>query len=78
MDKEAIEHIHETMQSARRLTVRVNCPHMEKERRCTSPREVQRDYSAASHYKITLDRILNKRLRERIEHELGENSLVSE
>ena len=31
--------IHETMQSAGRLADRVNCPHIEKERRCTRPRE---------------------------------------
>ena len=43
MDKEAVEHMHETMQSSERLTDRVNCPHMEKERICTRPREVQRN-----------------------------------
>ena len=30
MDKEAVECVHETMQSAGRLVDRVNCPHMEK------------------------------------------------
>ena len=46
MDKEAFEH----MQRSGRLADRVNCPHMEKERRCTRPREGQRNNSAASYY----------------------------
>ena len=45
--------MHETMQSAGRLADRVNCPHMEKERRCTRPREVQRNNSSESYYEIT-------------------------
>ena len=53
MDKEAVEQMHETMQSSGRLTDRVNCPHVEKERRCTRPREVQRNNSAESYYEIT-------------------------
>ena len=53
MDKEAVECVHETMQSAGRLADRVNCPHMEKERRCTRPREVQRNNSYESYYEIT-------------------------
>ena len=54
MDKEAVEHMHETMQqSSGRLADRVNCPHVEKERRCTRPREVQRNNSAESYYEIT-------------------------
>ena len=53
MDKEAVECVHETMQSAGRLADRVNCPHMEKERRCTRPREVQRNNSSESYYEIT-------------------------
>ena len=52
MDKEAVEHMPETMQSSGRLADRVTCPHMEKERRCTIPREVQRNNSAES-YEIT-------------------------
>ena len=44
MEIEAVEQIHETMQSARTLGDRVNCPHMEKERRCIRPKEVQRNY----------------------------------
>ena len=46
----AVEHMPETMQSAGRLADRVNCPHVEKERRCTRPREVQRNNSAESYY----------------------------
>ena len=53
MDKEAVEHMHETMQSAGRLADRVNCPHMENEMRGTRPREVQRSNSADSYYEIT-------------------------
>ena len=53
MDKEDVEHMHEAMQSAGRLTDRVNCPHMEKVRRCTRPREVQRNNYAESYYEIT-------------------------
>ncbi len=53
MDKEAVEHMHETIQSSGRLADRVNCPHVEKERRCTIPREVQRNNSAESYYEIT-------------------------
>ena len=40
-------------QCDRRLANRVNCPHMEKERRCPRPREVQRNNSAESNYEIT-------------------------
>ena len=77
MDKEAVEHMHETMQSAGSLANRVNCPHMETERRCTRPREVQRNNSAEcqSHIMKLLERILDKRLRERVEPELGEEQL---
>ena len=46
MDKEAVEHMHETMLSSGRLADRVNCLHMEKERGCSRPREVQRNNSA--------------------------------
>ena len=53
MDKEAVEQMHETMQRSGRLADRVNCPHMEKERRCTRPREVKRNNSAESYYEIT-------------------------
>ena len=53
MDKAAVEHMNETMQIAGRLANRVNCPHMETERRCTRPREVQRNNSAESYYEIT-------------------------
>ena len=55
MDKGAVELILETMQSAGRLVDMVNCPHMEKERRCTRPREIQRNNSAESYYEITRD-----------------------
>ena len=55
MDKEAPEHMHETMQSAGRLANRVNCPHMETERICTRSREVQRNNSAESYYETTGD-----------------------
>ncbi len=74
MDKEAVEHMHETMQSAGRLADRVDCPHMEKERRCTRPREVQRNNSAESYYEITREDS-GKKLRERVEHESGEEQL---
>ena len=47
---------------------RVNCPHMETERRCTRP-------SLLSHIMKLLERILDKRLRERVEPELGEEQL---
>ena len=53
MDKAAVGHMHETMQSAGTLADRVNCPHMEKERRCTRLMEVQRSNSAESYYEIT-------------------------
>ena len=53
MDKEAVEHMHVTMQTAGRLANRVNRPHMETERRCTRPREVQRNNSAESYYETT-------------------------
>ena len=39
MEKETVEHMHETMQSTGSLTNRVNCPHMEKERRSHDPRK---------------------------------------
>ena len=39
--------------SAGRQADRVNCPHMEKERRCTRPSEVQRNASSESYYEIT-------------------------
>ena len=55
MDKEAVEHTHESMQSAGRLANRVNCPHMVTERRCTRPREVQRNNSAESYYETIKD-----------------------
>ena len=55
MDKEAVEHMHETMQRAGRLANRVNCPHMETLRRCTRPREVQRNNSAESYNETTRD-----------------------
>ena len=55
MDKEAVEHMHETMQSAGRLADKVNCPHMEKERIYTRLREVQRNNSAESYYVITTE-----------------------
>ena len=53
MDKETVENMHETIKNAGRLVDRVNCPHMENERRCTRPREVQRNNSAESYYEIT-------------------------
>ena len=53
MDKPAVEHMHETMQSAGRLANRVNCPHMETEMRCTRPREVQRNKYAELYYETT-------------------------
>ena len=74
MDKEAVERMHEITQSAGRLADRVNCPRMEKEMRCTRPREVQRNNSAESYYEI-LERILDKRLRERVEYKLREVQL---
>ena len=55
MDKEAVgtrTYMYEPMQSAGRLADTVNCPHKEKERRCTRPREVQRNNSAESYYDI--------------------------
>ena len=51
--KRLLNHMHETMQSSGKLADMVNCPHMEKERRCTRPREVQRNNSAESYYEIT-------------------------
>ena len=74
MDKETVEHIHETMQSAGRLVDRVNCPHMKKKRRCTRPREC-RGITLLSHIMKLLERILDKRLHERVEPELGEEQL---
>ena len=53
MDKEAVEHMHETMQRAGRVYNRVNCPYMKMERRCTRPMEVQRNNSAESYYEFT-------------------------
>ena len=53
MDKEDGEHMHGTMQRARRLADWDNCPHMEKERRYTIPREVRMNNSAESYYEIT-------------------------
>ena len=53
VDKEAVEHTHESMQSAERLANRVNCPHMVTERRCTRHMEVQRNNSAESYYETT-------------------------
>ena len=55
MDKKDVERMHETMQSVIRLANRVNCLPMETERRCTRPREVQRNNSAESYYEITRD-----------------------
>ena len=31
----------------------IQCPHMEKERRCTRPREIQRNNSSESYYEFT-------------------------
>ena len=45
--------MHETVQSNRRRVDRVNCPRMEKKRRCTRPREIQMNNSAESYYEIT-------------------------
>ena len=42
MDKEVVDHMDETMQSAERLANRANFPHMEEKRRCARPREIQR------------------------------------
>ena len=50
---EVVEHMHEKMQRTGRLVDVVNCPHMEKERRCTTPREVQRNNSSESYYEIS-------------------------
>ena len=44
-------------------TCMVNCPHMETERRCTRPREVQRNNSAETYYENTRE-FLDTRLRE--------------
>ena len=55
MDKEVVERMHETMQCTGRLVDRANSPHIEKESRCTIPREVQRNNSAESYYEITRD-----------------------
>ena len=41
-----------TMQRAGRLAETDNCPHVEKERIYTRPREVQRNNSAGSYYEI--------------------------
>ena len=65
MDKEAVEHMHETMQRSGRLADWVNFLHMEKERRGTRPREVQRNNSAESYYEITRE-VMDNRLRERV------------
>ena len=56
MDKEDVERMHETMQSA-------------------GPREIQRNNSTESYYEITIERILDKRLRERVAHTVGEEQL---
>ena len=77
MDEEAVEHMYETMQITGRLANRVNCPvgpQMEKERRCTRPGKY-RGITLLSHIMKLLERILDKRLRERVEHELGEEQL---
>ena len=64
------------MQRAGRLTDRANCPQTEEERRCARPREVQRNNSVEQSHIVTLvARNLDKRLRERVEHELGEEQL---
>ena len=64
------------MQRAGRLADRANCPQTEEERRCARPREVQRNASVEhSHIVTLLAKILDKRLRERAEHELGEELL---
>ena len=85
MDKEAVEHMHETMQSSGRLADRVNsgrladrvnCPHMEKERRCaTQDTGKFRGITLLSHIMKLLERILDNRLRESVEQELGEEQL---
>ena len=64
--------MHETMQSAGRRADWVNCPHMEKERRCTGPREVQKNNYVESYYEI-VERILDRWLRERVQHEFDED-----
>ena len=38
MDKEAVEHMHETMQSAGRMMSRFNCPYMENQERSKTGR----------------------------------------
>ena len=73
MDKAAVENMHETMQSARRLADRVNFPHMETERRYTTGK--YRGITLLSHIMKLLERILDKMLRERVEPELGEEQL---
>ena len=71
MDKEVVEHMHETMQNAGRRADLANCPHMEKEWRCIRPRKVQRNNSAGSYYKTTRYDSGHK-VAWRVEHELGE------
>ena len=73
MDKGAVEHVHETMQSAGRLADRVNCLHGKgKEMHKT---QVSRGITLLSHIMKLLERILDKRLRERVEHKVGEEQL---
>ena len=51
-------------------------PYIEKERICTRPMEVQRNNYFESYYIMKLlERILDKRLGERVEQELGEEQL---
>ena len=65
--------MHETMQSAGRLADETNnCPHMEGEMRCERSGKYI-GITMLSHIMNLLERrIVDKRLRERVEHVLGE------
>ena len=60
------------MQNARSLPDKDNFPHMEEQPRCARPMEVLRNNAVQPFYKVILKRILNKRLRDIVEHEFVE------
>ena len=74
MDKEAVESMHETMQSAGRLADSANCPHMERDLvKC-------RGITLLSHNMKFLEMLLDKsrdnRLRESIASEKDDGPLM--
>ena len=65
MDKEAVEHMHETLQSSGRLADRVNCPHMERKGDTQYPGKY-RGITLLGHIMKLPERILDKRLHEKV------------